>query len=70
MKNCLLTLALLLSLAACGRTGSSTTLAQSNSCSYNGAAVEVGEKFPSEDGCNTCRCDSSGRVSCTLMACY
>ena len=38
-------------------------------CEYNGKTYEVGKSFPSSDGCNTCSCDPSGQVACTLMAC-
>lgn len=29
----------------------------------------MGETFPAEDGCNTCRCEADGRVACTLIGC-
>lgn len=38
-------------------------------CSYGGTTHQVGASFPSEDGCNTCNCGSSGIVGCTKMAC-
>lgn len=52
-------------LSGCG--GSSTNSSQT--CSYDGATHEAGERFPSTDGCNTCSCDEQGRVACTLLAC-
>ena len=38
-------------------------------CSYGGKTYDVGESFPSLDGCNTCDCATFGRVTCTLLAC-
>ena len=38
-------------------------------CSYGGKSYKAGASFPSTDGCNTCSCDISGSVACTLMAC-
>ncbi|XP_062598219.1 papilin-like [Saccostrea cucullata] len=40
-----------------------------NVCVYNGRKYKVGERFPSEDGCNTCTCNSNGGVGCTEKAC-
>lgn len=40
-----------------------------STCFYNGKEYEVGDSFPSTDGCNTCSCDSSLMVACTSMAC-
>lgn len=39
------------------------------SCTYAGKTRQVGESFPATDGCNTCRCDASGSVQCTLKLC-
>jgi hypothetical protein len=39
------------------------------SCEYNGKSYQVGEGFPDLDGCNTCSCDESGQVYCTLIFC-
>ncbi|XP_062603926.1 eppin-like isoform X2 [Saccostrea cucullata] len=38
-------------------------------CLYNGRKYKQGEKFPSEDGCNTCICSSIGKAMCPRMAC-
>lgn len=38
-------------------------------CDYDGQTYQVGEGFPSSDGCNICSCGESGDVACTLMAC-
>ncbi|HCC67866.1 TPA: hypothetical protein DEP90_01465, partial [Patescibacteria group bacterium] len=39
-------------------------------CEYMGETYEDGEKFPAEDGCNTCTCEgSTGQVYCTEMNC-
>lgn len=37
-------------------------------CEYNGWGYSNGEKYKSEDGCNTCFC-SNGETICTEMAC-
>lgn len=38
-------------------------------CELNGETYQVGESFASEDGCNTCTCQSAGVIACTEMAC-
>jgi hypothetical protein len=38
-------------------------------CTYAGEQYDVGDGFPSEDGCNTCSCTEGGQVACTLRAC-
>jgi hypothetical protein len=38
-------------------------------CTYAGEQHDVGDGFPSEDGCNTCSCTEGGQVVCTLRAC-
>lgn len=39
-------------------------------CEYMGEIYEDGEKFPAEDGCNTCTCEgSTGSVYCTEIYC-
>lgn len=38
-------------------------------CSYGGSTYNVGDSFPSTDGCNTCNCGSNGSVGCTKRAC-
>jgi len=40
----------------------------SQSCQYGGKTYRSGERFPADDGCNSCSC-GNGRVACTLMAC-
>lgn len=32
-------------------------------------AAKGNRSFPSDDGCNTCGCDRSGQIMCTMMAC-
>jgi hypothetical protein len=43
--------------------------AAATTCSYDGATYDVGDSFPSTDGCNTCSCSSSGNATCTKKAC-
>jgi hypothetical protein len=38
-------------------------------CHYNNVNYLVGTSFPSSDGCNSCSCDASGLVACTMMFC-
>lgn len=38
-------------------------------CNYKGQTYNVGQKFPAGDDCNTCTCESNGRVSCTEKTC-
>lgn len=38
-------------------------------CYYNGEVYELGDSFPSDDGCNQCGCSEGGLVACTLRAC-
>ncbi len=38
-------------------------------CNYNGTPRSAGETFKSDDGCNTCTCNTNGQVMCTLRAC-
>jgi hypothetical protein len=38
-------------------------------CTYEGRTYRPGDSFPASDGCNSCGCDSSGQVACTLLAC-
>jgi len=38
-------------------------------CLYDGERHDVGDSFPSDDGCNTCTCTQGGSVACTLRAC-
>ncbi|EYF03285.1 hypothetical protein [Chondromyces apiculatus] len=37
-------------------------------CSMEGQGYNVGDSFPSDDGCNTCTCTESG-IACTEAAC-
>jgi hypothetical protein len=32
-------------------------------------AAKGNQSFPSDDGCNTCGCDGSGEIMCTMRAC-
>jgi hypothetical protein len=38
-------------------------------CTYDGQTFEIGDSFPSTDGCNTCTCGENGAVGCTQMGC-
>lgn len=38
-------------------------------CDYDGKHYNVGDSFPSSDGCNSCGCSANGQVFCTLRAC-
>jgi hypothetical protein len=38
-------------------------------CMYAGEQHDVGDSFPSDDGCNTCSCQEDGQVACTERAC-
>jgi len=41
----------------------------STGCDHDGMHYAVGAKFDAGDGCNTCTCESSGKVSCTKLSC-
>lgn len=45
------------------------TPVSSVTCTLNDKTYQVGEGFPSADGCNTCSCTENGSVACTEMAC-
>jgi len=45
------------------------TCAPDEGCTYAGEHHDVGDGFPSEDGCNSCSCQEDGQVACTLRAC-
>jgi hypothetical protein len=55
-----------LAVAACGGSSSGSDELQ---CIYDGRTYDVGQTFPDQDDCNTCSCESDGRVACTLLAC-
>jgi hypothetical protein len=38
-------------------------------CSLNDKTYQIGESFPSADGCNTCSCSSDLNIVCTEKAC-
>ncbi|HXK18249.1 MAG TPA: hypothetical protein VNG33_10630, partial [Polyangiaceae bacterium] len=38
-------------------------------CTYGDHTYARGERFPADDGCNTCVCEADGRASCSLLAC-
>lgn len=38
-------------------------------CKVDTQSYTVGQTFPSQDGCNTCRCEEDGSVACTNKAC-
>jgi hypothetical protein len=40
-----------------------------DTCWVGDHRYKVGASFPSNDGCNTCTCESNGTVACTLMGC-
>jgi hypothetical protein len=52
--------------SAAGRGGGS---GGGDGCDYAGKHYDVGDGFPSDDGCNTCSCTEGGLVACTLRAC-
>lgn len=45
------------------------TLDQNKICQLNDKQYQVGEGFPSADGCNTCSCSSDLTIVCTEKAC-
>ncbi|HEX2873436.1 MAG TPA: hypothetical protein VHP33_19390 [Polyangiaceae bacterium] len=51
--------------AGCGGVSSEAD----ETCVYGDDSYQRGERFPADDGCNTCVCDADGRVSCTLLGC-
>jgi hypothetical protein len=55
-----------LSVVACG--GSSSN-GDETRCVYDEKTYTVGQTFPDQDGCNTCSCESDGRIACTLIGC-
>ena len=55
--------------AAAGVSVASEGECQAGGCTYNGEHHEVGDSFPSSDGCNQCNCTDGGLVACTLRAC-
>jgi len=42
---------------------------EEGSCDLNGDVYEIGEAFPSEDGCNTCTCEEKDIITCTEKTC-
>lgn len=54
-------------LAATGCGGTSGTGGEQ--CVYGDHTYDRDERFPADDGCNTCICGADGRTSCTLLAC-
>lgn len=61
-------LILLLPFILTGCTSISST-PSSVACEYQGITYSEGERFPAEDGCNTCTCGEDGQVACTELAC-
>lgn len=57
---------LILAAVACGGSSSNP---DEEPCLYDGHAYPIGQMFPAEDGCNTCTCEASGLVACTLIGC-
>ena len=51
----------MLALVGCGGDDSGT-------CGYEGHVYQIGDTFPSGDGCNSCSCTAMG-VACTELAC-
>lgn len=51
--------------SACG----TTIITGSSDCVVGDRTFEVGESFPSDDGCNTCTCEADDTISCTQRAC-
>ena len=52
--------------AGCGDSGLTSPTGK---CAYGGKIYAVGSSFPDQDGCNTCQCQSTGEVACTMMGC-
>ncbi|AKT37498.1 hypothetical protein [Chondromyces crocatus] len=62
-----------------GCTGSCTCTAQGETvcsvptcvsvCEYEGQTYTQGDRFSAKDSCNTCWCDTNGRVMCTTIGC-
>ena len=52
-----------------GGCGDDVSLGGDEGCEVDGVGYDVGETFPSSDGCNTCECTADGGVACTEMAC-
>jgi len=73
VKHFILVFSGFLTLGACGgRPSSSPPDAggiEKPQCNYNGAMYSPGDIFCAIDGCNSCRCDSNGAVSCSLKKC-
>lgn len=44
-------------------------LVEDPQCTANGVTYDVGESYPSEDGCNTCTCTGQDSATCTAAAC-
>lgn len=45
------------------------TPVSSATCTLNDKTYQIGESFPSADGCNTCSCTSDLNIACTEKAC-
>jgi hypothetical protein len=52
-----------------GKCGAAGGGGDSDGCQYGGEQHDVGDSFPSDDGCNTCSCQEGGQVACTRRAC-
>lgn len=46
-----------------------TSLGNREICWYNGLSYQSGDKFNSEDNCNTCTCMTDSLVTCTQLHC-
>jgi hypothetical protein len=51
-----------------GLSGGPSAGASGTSCAYEGKTYSDGERFPANDGCNSCMCHA-GMVGCTLSTC-
>lgn len=61
---------LAVAVVALGAAGCGTTVTSFGDCvDDNGNAYNAGDSFPAGDGCNTCTCDATGEISCTLIDC-
>ena len=38
-------------------------------CIYNGLALDTGDGWKAEDGCNVCICGSNGKIHCSTNKC-
>ena len=59
----------LLALALFALTVAGCVADQAKTCTVGGVVHQIGDSFPSDDGCNTCSCGQDAQVACTTRAC-